>query len=293
MLTWRESSIEGPMDLRQTLGGLQNGGRDPTFQFTRDGVCSMAFRTPDGPVSMELQGKRARAWGPGADWALDRHDALIGGDDPMDFDPQHRLLKPLHKRRKGARLAKTYRVTRLLMPVIMGQLITWREAIRGWTLFCEHGGEAAPGPVDLLLAPSPKAVLGMPWYRIRSFGLSRRHAEALHHVARRSKRMEEAAFMNTEDCERRLRALPGIGAWTANSAMVRGMGHADAVVTGDFHLPNAIAFALAGEERADDARMLELLEPFRPHRGRVISLILSAGIHAPKRGPKLESRPIY
>jgi 3-methyladenine DNA glycosylase/8-oxoguanine DNA glycosylase len=281
------------MDLRQTLGGLQNGGRDPTFQFTREGTCFMAFRSPDGPVSMELHGTRARAWGPGADWALERHDALIGADDPMDFDPQHRLLKQLHKRRRGARLAKTYRVTRLLMPVVMGQLITWREAIRGWTMFCKHGGEAAPGPVDLMLAPSPKTVLGMPWYRMRSFGLSRRHAEALHHVARRSKRMEEAAFMNTEDCERRLRALPGIGPWTANSAMVRGMGHADAVITGDFHLPNDVAWALAGEERADDARMLELLEPFRPHRGRVISLILSAGIHAPKRGPKLESRPIY
>jgi hypothetical protein len=32
--------------------------------------------------------------------------------------------------------------------------------------------------------------------------------------------------------------------------------------------------------------MLELLEPFRPHRARVIRLIQSAGIAAPKYGPR-------
>ena len=33
--------------------------------------------------------------------------------------------------------------------------------------------------------------------------------------------------------------------------------------------------------------MLELLEPFRPHRGRVIRLLEAAGIAAPKFGPRM------
>jgi hypothetical protein len=53
-----------------------------------------------------------------------------------------------------------------------------------------------------------------------------------------------------------------------------------------------VSWALAGEPRADDARMLELLEPYRGHRGRVIRLIVSAGITAPRYGPRTELRSI-
>ena len=55
------------------------------------------------------------------------------------------------------------------------------------------------------------------------------------------------------------------------------LGDPDAVPTGDLHLPHEVAWALAGEESADDARMLELLEPFRGHRFRLLRLLLAAG----------------
>ena len=70
------------------------------------------------------------------------------------------------------------------------------------------------------------------------------------------------------------------------------MGDADAVPVGDYHIPNTVAWALAGEPRGTDERMLELLEPYRGHRRRVITLIKSAGISAPKYGPKLAPRSI-
>jgi hypothetical protein len=50
-----------------------------------------------------------------------------------------------------------------------------------------------------------------------------------------------------------------------------------------------VAWALAGEPRGDDARMLELLAPFRGHRGRVCTLLEAAGITAPRFGPR---RPV-
>jgi hypothetical protein len=49
---------------------------------------------------------------------------------------------------------------------------------------------------------------------------------------------------------------------------------------------------LAGEARGNDDQMLELLKPFRPHRGRVIQLIKAAGIKAPKYGPRAPLRSI-
>jgi 3-methyladenine DNA glycosylase/8-oxoguanine DNA glycosylase len=67
-------------------------------------------------------------------------------------------------------------------------------------------------------------------------------------------------------------------------------GDRDAVITGDYHLPNSVTWALAGEPRGDDGRMLVLLEPYRPFRRRVIVMIKQAGIHAPKYGPRTPIR---
>jgi 3-methyladenine DNA glycosylase/8-oxoguanine DNA glycosylase len=69
-------------------------------------------------------------------------------------------------------------------------------------------------------------------------------------------------------------------------------GDADAVSVGDYHLPSLVAWALAGETDADDARMLELLEPFRGQRARVIRLIVAGGGGPPRRGPRMPLRSI-
>jgi hypothetical protein len=60
------------------------------------------------------------------------------------------------------------------------------------------------------------------------------------------------------------------------------------VPTGDWHFPRHVAFALAGEHFADDARMLELLEPFRPQRGRVLRLLLASSPGPPRHAPRAE-----
>jgi len=88
----------------------------------------------------------------------------------------------------------------------------------------------------------------------------------------------------------RLVAYPGIGPWTAAEVTLRALGDPDAVSLGDFHLPNLVAWALAGEPRADDARMLELLEPWRGHRARVIRLLEASGLAAPRFGPRHSPR---
>jgi 3-methyladenine DNA glycosylase/8-oxoguanine DNA glycosylase len=67
---------------------------------------------------------------------------------------------------------------------------------------------------------------------------------------------------------------------------LRALGDPDAVSEGDFHLPNLVAFALAGEPRGTDARMLALLEPWRGNRARVIRLLELSGIEAPRHGPR-------
>jgi 3-methyladenine DNA glycosylase/8-oxoguanine DNA glycosylase len=69
-------------------------------------------------------------------------------------------------------------------------------------------------------------------------------------------------------------------------------GDPDAISVGDFHLPHLVGWALAGEPRADDRRMLELLEPYRGQRARVQRLLELSGIGAPRRGPRMAARQI-
>src|SRR5262249_2078702 len=90
----------------------------------------------------------------------------------------------------------------------------------------------------------------------------------------------------------RLIAVPGMGPWTAAEVAVRALGDPDAVSVGDFHLPNIVAWTLAGEPRADDGRMLELLEPWRGQRARVVRLLELSGLQPPAYGPKYAARSI-
>ncbi len=53
-----------------------------------------------------------------------------------------------------------------------------------------------------------------------------------------------------------------------------------------------VAWALAGEARGTDERMLELLEPYRGQRGRVLRLLELAGVRAPRYGPRMAPRRI-
>jgi hypothetical protein len=70
------------------------------------------------------------------------------------------------------------------------------------------------------------------------------------------------------------------------------LGDADAVSIGDFNIAHQVCWALAGRPRGDDATMLELLEPYRGQRGRVIRLLVAGGVTAPRFGPRLALRNI-
>ena len=70
----------------------------------------------------------------------------------------------------------------------------------------------------------------------------------------------------------------------------RALGDADAVSFGDYHVAKDIGWALTG--RADRRRELaELLEPWRPHRGRVQALVGLAGSAGPAAAPGWRRAP--
>jgi 3-methyladenine DNA glycosylase/8-oxoguanine DNA glycosylase len=294
----RTYPLSGPLDLRRTLAPLGRGSGDRTIRFAANRAWR-ATRTPDGPaaVSLEHLGDkvRAEAWGPGAERALDGMPALLGfGQVPEAFDVAHPTVTHLARRFAGVRIPRSGAVLESLVPAILEQKVIGEEARRAWFELVRRHGEAAPGPPELglRLPPAPATLAALPYFAYHPLGVERRRAELIRRVAARAAWFEAIVDLPMADAYARLTAVPGIGPWTAAEVAVRSLGDIDAVSVGDFHLPNLVAFALAGEPRGTDARMLELLEPYRGHRARVIRWLELSGIRAPRYGPRLSLRRI-
>lgn len=268
---------------------------DPCGRFGADGLW-LAMRTPDGPASLHLARSAgelvATGHGPGAGWAADRADAVAGLRDDVSGFPalaaRHPLVGRLARTFSGVRLPATAQIFPRLLRAILEQKVTGKEAHRSYRAVCRRFGEPAPGPAELLLPPDPAAVAATAYWEFHPLGVEQRRTQALLRAAAEAGRLQRCA--DAAEATARMTALPGIGPWTAAETVRFTFGDADAVSVGDFHIPNTVAFALAGEARGTDARMLELLEPFRGHRGRVCDLLALGGITAPKFGPRMPLR---
>jgi 3-methyladenine DNA glycosylase/8-oxoguanine DNA glycosylase len=279
----------------RTLRSLLVVRHDPCGTLTDD-ECRLAARTPEGPGSLHLARVGAEltatGHGPGAAWLIDRADAIAGlRDDLTDFPAlaaSHPLVARLARTFSGVRLPATGLVFHRLLRAVLEQKVTGIEAHRAYRAIVKHFGEPAPGPDGLLLPPEPEAVAATPYWTFHPFGVEQRRTQALQRAAAVAGRLDRCA--DSAQATRRLTAIPGIGAWTAAEVVRTAYGDADAVSVGDFHIPNTVAWGLAGEARGTDRRMLELLEPFRGHRGRVCDLLAAGGISAPKFGPRMPLR---
>jgi 3-methyladenine DNA glycosylase/8-oxoguanine DNA glycosylase len=281
--------------LSGTVRALVVTSHDPCARFV-DGEFWWASRTPDGPATLCLRRDgselAATGHGPGAAWLIERADAIAGLRDAIDdFAPlatRHPLVDRLARHHRGVRFPATGRVFQRLLVAILEQKVTGIEAHRAYRAIVRHFGEPAPGPLDLLLPPDPEAVAATAYWVFHPFGVEQRRTQTLLRAAYEAARLERCA--DSAEATRRLTSLAGIGAWTAAEVVRTAYGDADAVSVGDFHIPNTVAWALAGEARGTEARMLELLAPFAGHRGRVCALLAAGGIMAPKFGPRMPIR---
>jgi 3-methyladenine DNA glycosylase/8-oxoguanine DNA glycosylase len=295
-------------DFAGTLGGLAMNRHDPCAR-VGGRQAFWALRTPDGPATLHLSRVgdvlEAEAFGAGAAWALDRADQVAGlRDDVSDFseiagrDP---IVREAWRAHAGLRLMASGRPFAHVVPVVLTQKVTGLEASRTYLALARAFGEPAPGPLaGLMLPPDPAAVAATPYWGFHRFGLEQRRADALCRVAAIAARLDRCA--TAAEAWTLLVSVPGIGVWTAAEVTRLAYGDPDAVTVGDYHLPNHVVYALTGAVRAGqrdavpgrissaDARMLEVLEPFRPQRARVVQLLLANGAAAPRFGPRTPVR---
>ena len=290
--------ISEPIDLRLSLEPLGHGPADPTIRFGVDEVW-LARRTDSGPATIRIFAEQpgtaisAQSWGPGAATALDAVPGLAGLlDDPTPLVAHHPVIRELQRRLTGLRLPRTGQLLTALMAAVTEQKVTAVEAHRAYAALVKRLGEPAPGPGGLLLPPAGALVANLPYFEFHPMGLERRRADVLRLIGRREADLDQLLRSSPAEARSRLTAWPGIGPWTATEATRVAFGDPDAVSIGDFHLPDLISWALAGEARGNDARMLELLAPYEGQRGRVVRLIQASGIKVPRFGPRFAPRRI-
>jgi len=285
-----------PVDLSSTLSPLRHGRFDPCHRADPDGTVWRTSLLPSGAVTYRLRQLGpsvvdVRGWGPGAEELEVYVPGLVGEDDAdraADFAPAHPKLADAHRRFPNLRIVRTARVLESLVPAILEQRVHGVAAQASWRRLVTRFGTPAPGPAPDGMRVPPSADV---WRRIPSWEFHRanvdpRRAQTVVACARVADRLEEIVDLDRDAAHRRLRAVPGVGAWTAAEVAQRALGDADALSVGDFHLAAIVGWSLLGRPLDDDG-MVEYLADLRPHRYRAIRLLeVSGQARKPKFGPR-------
>lgn len=296
----RTLRFPGPASPGPTLAPQRRGPGDPCFQIDGDGAIWRTSLQRSGPVTARIQRLApdtvgAQAWGEGAEEFAENLPALLGADDDAGgFEPEHPVVVAAKAKARHLRIGRTGRVLEALIPAVLEQRVQGVASFRSWRLLVTKFGTVAPGPAPATMRVPPPAEV---WRRIPSWEFHRANvdparARTLVGCAARGESLERLTARPPAQAREALTSLPGVGVWTAAETAQRAFGDPDALSVGDYHLCAMIGWTLLGRP-IDDPAMVELLEPMRPHRYRVVRLLeVSRLAQLPRRGPRLAVQDI-
>lgn len=215
-------------------------------------------------------------------------------DDTTGFDPTEPTIATAYRRARHLRLGRTDRVMESLVPAVLEQRVPGADSFRSWRQLVTRFGSPAPGPAPSHMRVAPSADV---WRRIPSWEFHRANVDpgrsrTIVGCAQRGASLERLCARAPADATAALTSLPGVGVWTAAEVGQRAFGDADALSVGDYHLSDVVGWTLLGHP-IDDAEMVALLEPLRPHRHRAVRLLEVSGMaFKPRRGPRLAVQDI-
>jgi DNA-3-methyladenine glycosylase II len=128
--------------------------------------------------------------------------------------------------------------------------------------------------------PSAADVLGTDPARFRDAGLSWRKISTLRELAERLSdgRLDPAALAAMPDDEliAVLTEISGIGPWTAQGALIIGLGREDVVLPGDLALRKAVRTVYRLDHLPAEEEVLAIAEKWRPYRSLATAYLFSA-----------------
>jgi len=128
--------------------------------------------------------------------------------------------------------------------------------------------------------PAPAELLEVDPGKLREAGLSWRKISTLRDLAERLSdgRLDPEALRSLPDEElmAELTAIPGIGPWTVQGAMLIALGREDVVLPGDLALRKAVQAAYQLNHLPAQQEVLDIASKWRPYRSLATSYLFSA-----------------
>jgi DNA-3-methyladenine glycosylase II len=128
--------------------------------------------------------------------------------------------------------------------------------------------------------PSPTALLRVDPAKLREAGLSWRKINTLRDLAERLSdgRLDSNVLSGLPDDElmAALTAIPGIGPWTVQGALIIALHREDVVLPGDLALRKAVQLAYQLDHLPTQQEVLTIAEKWRPYRSLATSYLFSA-----------------
>jgi 3-methyladenine DNA glycosylase/8-oxoguanine DNA glycosylase len=222
--------------------------------FPRDGGQILrAWGPPERPwvVGVEEEGERWRvsAWGADARTARRAVIDLFSLDHPIEeFYRQVRVepvLAGAERRFRGLRLPRDPNLYEALVHAVVGQQLSVRAAntIKG-RIIASAGSMVEVEGTEVARIPTPSELLRIGEPGLRAAGASGAKARSLLGFARRRRSGglvdADYARLDSASAVERLDEEPGVGRWTAENALLRGIGRRDLFVAGDLGLRAAL-----------------------------------------------------
>jgi DNA-3-methyladenine glycosylase II len=245
-----------------------------------DGQLALATVTDGGTTTkpllhVELQGPRKTDLDR-PEFAAQLRHILCTDLDLKPFYRQSRkddLLGPITPRFRGLKLPASPTVFESLVMAVLSQQVNLTFAYSIKKELVETFGEKWSVTGETYRAfPSPKRFVEETEESLRRFRLSRAKAGTLARLgetfASGALKEQELAALSDEEVVERLIQIKGIGRWSAEIALLRGLARVDAFPGGDLGVVKYVAQGLLGKaEKASEADMRAFAECWRPYRG--------------------------
>jgi len=272
-----------PVHIPRTFNLQRLGPYDPTTELEAD-LFRKAFFYRGRPAAIEVVRDGAalelRAYGADAvELAEEAAAGLRQEDGYAAFVTEDTGVLRLHRMLPGLRVIRIPWLYDMTCSAILQQRIRTVDAMRDWRRIANRYG--APAPLGLRAFPPSDVLAEVPQFALEAMGIDAKRAKALLRFARELRFVSLKPEMGFTQLRQTLLRVSGIGPWTTETVLGYGAGDTDAAIPGDLHLPRIVCYALAGERDGSDERMMELLEPFRGHRFRIIRLVSAAGLDVP------------
>ena len=137
--------------------------------------------------------------------------------------------------------------------------------------------------------PTPAELLGVDPGKLREAGLSWRKVSTLRDLAERltDGRLNPDVLNSLPDDEliAELTAIPGIGPWTVQGALIIALQREDVVLPGDLALRKAVQSAYQLDHLPTQQEVLAIAEKWRPYRSLATSYLFSAAFERTEAPP--------